>query len=263
VDVYIINLDRHLERWRRLCDLLADPRLRLHRVGAMDGQRLRERPEPAAPRPGALPAGRTVLTRYEIACVLSHRQAWRTFLQTDARRCVVLEDDVYIGDRFADFVCSDELGSTQFDIIKLEAFMPHVAIDKRVTACADERKISRLLSYNPGAAGYMLTRAAATRLLTLSRNAPDGADTIVFNLEKYQFFGLPQFQIGQVIPAPIIQHHLKTDAPANPLLDSYIAVHRGVRVKRSPMTFAKLRRELSRPLRDLQYALARTTVEFR
>lgn len=262
MDIYVVNLDRHRGRFDRLERMLGDPRLNLIRIRAVDGARLRDRPEPARPRTGALPAGRTVLTRFEIACVLSHRKAWRAFLASPAERAAFLEDDVWIGEGFADFLEDPALERLAVDVLKLETFEPRVALGRTLGEIGG-RRIRRLVTYNPGAAGYVLDRRSAGRLLALSRGAPDGADTLVFNHEKYRFHGVAPLISAQVTPALVIQNHLKADAPPDPALASYIAANRGVRVRRSPLTAAKLRREIERPFRALWRAVATEPVPFR
>ena len=118
--IYCINLDRFSERFTRLQSLLAGSGLDLIRISALDGKRLRERQAPAQPRPQALPAKGTMLTRFEIGAVLSHRKAWRAFLRTSDTHALFIEDDVYFGEHFARYLLSPAFENTKFDIINLE-----------------------------------------------------------------------------------------------------------------------------------------------
>jgi glycosyl transferase family 25 len=268
--VYLINLDRCPEREARIRRLLAPSGLPLERVRAVDGLRLRDRDRPAPARPGALPADRTVLSRFEIALILSHRRAWRRFLRTGEPRCVILEDDVYIGEGFADFVRNPALGDCDFDIIKLETIGAPVAVSRRRSRTINGRFVARLRSTHMGAAGYMVTREAAKRLLALSAGAPCGMDSILFDFDRMRTSGLEPLGIGQVIPAPIIQHDARAQhgaqgevLPEAAMLTSVIGARRGRKLGRPPLTPERLRREALRPFHQLWLYLRRRTVEFR
>lgn len=90
---FVINLDRAADRWARVRSDFAPFGFDLIRVVAIDGQTL------------ALPCPEFDETRYrrchgkkpipnEIACYLSHRKAWRLFLETSDPYAIIAEDDV-------------------------------------------------------------------------------------------------------------------------------------------------------------------------
>lgn len=262
MDIYVINLDRHADRWRHASAALAGVDAHVVRVRAFDGQRLRERPFPAKPRAGALPALGMVLTRFEIACVLSHRRAWRKFLASGAGRCVVVEDDIHLGANVSAFLNDPALLSTGLDLVKLEAHRDWVVLDRKLAAIVQGREIRRLLTYMPGAGAYLLTRSAAERLLPLTRGAPDMADQLIFNAPKYRPLGFAHFRIGQVRPAPFIQDILLPQAEQSAALETYIGERRGERRRERSFSLAKIRRELLRPLRDFWFRRRAVHVEF-
>lgn len=253
MDAYVINLDRHAERWRHTSAALADSGLNVIRVRACDGQRLRERSGPAKPRPGALPALGMTLTRFEIACVLSHRRAWRKFLASGASHAVVFEDDIHVGRDVAAFANDPALLETGLDLVKLESHRDRVVLARRRAARVGDREIRELLSYMPGAGAYLISRPAAKRLLALTRGAPDMADQLIFNRWKYRPLGFEHFRIGQVNPAPFIQDILLPQDKQTQALETYIGERRGERVRDRAISFAKLRRELARPLREFWF----------
>src|ERR1700677_4914339 len=83
--IYLINLDRHPERlahMRKQLDGVA-----FERVSAVDGSR----------RPPTTKG----LTRFELACLESHRIAWRKFLASAESLACFLEDDVHVQPGFA------------------------------------------------------------------------------------------------------------------------------------------------------------------
>ncbi len=205
-----------------------------------------------------------MLTRFEIALVLSHRRAWRQFLRTGQARCVILEDDVHFGEEFAEFIRNSDLEKCDFDVIKLETFRRPLIVSQRDSYMIDGRRVARLLSTHMGSAGYTVTRRAAQRLLTLSAGVPLGMDSILFDFDRMSASGLEPLRIGQVIPAPIIQHDLLRDAqPEDLQLASLIGDKRGRRLGHGPATVGKIIREAARPFRRLWFKMRSRTVEYR
>jgi glycosyl transferase family 25 len=262
MNIYCINLDRHPERFRRIETLLNELGVKLSRIRAIDGTRLKDRPHPAKSRSGALPANRTIMSRFEMACVMSHRKAWRTFLKTEDTHCLILEDDVYFGNGFAEFIADPALINSAFDIIKIETVNAEIVLSPFRTERLKARSIQPLLSYHHGAGGYIINRHAAKRLLSLSAGASDGVDTIIFNMKKLKYAGLPTLKIGQLKPAIVIQHVMHKAAAPNPLLDSFIADRRGVRKGRLPVSKSKLLREIYRPIDAILFALRKEVIPF-
>ena len=83
--IYLINLDRHPERlahMRKQLDGVA-----FERISAVDGSR----------RPPTTKG----LTRFELACLESHRTAWRRFLASADSLACFLEDDLHVQPGFA------------------------------------------------------------------------------------------------------------------------------------------------------------------
>lgn len=260
--IYCINLDRFMPRFERIEALLAGSGLELVRVSALDGNRLRERLSPAASRPGALDAKGTLLTRYEIGAVLSHRKAWRAFLRTSDSHALIIEDDVYFGENFARYLSSEIFKNSPYDIVNIETTYAPVVLGRGTSLPFDDRKLYQISTYHHGAGGYILSRAAAKRLLVMSAGAPDGIDTIIFNMARQKEAGLTPLSQGQVSPALIVQHVCHPNPTENPLLQSYIADRRGSRVTRTPLSFAKLVKELVRPFRKMWFKFRYIRVPF-
>jgi glycosyl transferase family 25 len=203
------------------------------------------------------------MTRFEIALVLSHRRVLRRFLRTDAARCVVLEDDVYFGEGFAEFVDDPALGDCDFDVLKLEALGRSVIVTSRQGRNIGGRQVARLLSTHMGTAGYLITRAGARRLLALSAGAPLGMDSILFDFVRAKSSGLKPLRIAQVLPAIVIQHDSRSDLPPGPSMLTSIIGHRprGKREPR-PLTAKRIVRELERPFESLWLKACGRVVEF-
>lgn len=93
--VYVINLDRSVERMGRMRSWLAEHGLAHTRVPAVGADEWTDGTEDGFYDPDAnRRCYLAPLEREEIACLLSHRRAWRMFLESDAPAAVILEDDV-------------------------------------------------------------------------------------------------------------------------------------------------------------------------
>ena len=88
MQVFVINLDRDAARLAHMRETLGD--IPFLRTPAVDGAKFRD-------QPGGL-------TRFEIACLESHRSAWRAFLATPDTHACILEDDLHIRSGFAALV---------------------------------------------------------------------------------------------------------------------------------------------------------------
>ena len=228
----------------------------------LDGARLRERPGPAAGAPGAFPSHRTLLSRFEIACLVSHRMAWRRFLKSADTHALVIEDDVHFGDGFGEVVAGEQLRQAPFDIIRLESFAPRVLVDRRRGFPVGGRTVYPLLSHNPGAGGYCINRRAASELLKMTRAAPEEVDHVMFDVPRLKRLGMHRLRVGQMLPAIVIQDHRLSAERQAALLESYIANRRGARIGHEPVTLGKLGRELARPVNSVRFRLFSVSSSF-
>jgi glycosyl transferase family 25 len=242
MDCYVINLDRHPERWDRMVAELAKHGLLPHRLRAFDGMRLRPDTRRLAPDGGY------AMSRFEIACVLSHRRAWRALVRSGAPAAMVFEDDIHVGQGIAALVTDPALLELGFDLLHLETFWGQVLVDRRQGGVVQGRRIDRLLTTHWGAAGYILTRSAAERLLRETRGAPLPADWLLFDEICFTEMG---FRVGQVLPAIVVQEQLRL-GPARDrgALPSAIAEDRGRplgrKIKRRGVR--RILREVTRPI---------------
>jgi len=181
--VFVINLLRRPERLQAVAGQLDALNLVWHRIDAVDGL-------DGIPRDCGVRFGRTVLygelSPAEQACVLSHRKAWQTFLDSDQAQAIFLEDDVALGDEFA-----------RLAIQGLQ--MPEFAAPVKIETSATRRKdvillgkpfpeakragwaVHRLHSSSLGSAGYVLSREAAAAMLRRTRRIRRAVDVILFD----------------------------------------------------------------------------------
>lgn len=192
--IYVINLDRHTERWDRMCGELSHlmdnsgrPVSALaRRFRAVDARQLSEPPTPSAVRPSYSLADQffvephpvlderfdadswdVEMTRQEVAVALSHIAIWELVAAGNCTYTLVLEDDVYFKRGF----CRD-LDKAWSDLISnrarpapdlLYVSYKEAKTGKRAVPVSDSifRPVSGLWHLS----GYVVSRKGARRLL--------------------------------------------------------------------------------------------------
>jgi GR25 family glycosyltransferase involved in LPS biosynthesis len=229
--IYVINLDRRPDRWKRLkCELgrfkdrhgHALTKI-LRRVSAVDARYMDSEPDPSIltpyftlaeqltvdPNPQlkidrAAHARRIRMSRTEVAIALSHIEVWRRIADGDVPSALVLEDDVYLrlgfarrfGHLWSDLVHSNT-GELGFDLLYLS--FKDVG---EAPAATDRRAVRRL---HPGvwqASGYVQTRDGARKLLKrLPVHGPVDL-WLNFQFDNLECFTAPRPLVDQRIDEP-------------------------------------------------------------
>ena len=171
--IYVINLDRDVERMASLAGGLATLGLPFERVSAVLGKQVPEweklvdadlygaRNRLPMPRPG------------EVGCYLSHLKAMETFLQTDAPWCVILEDDVEVLPACAE-VLRSLAEKDDWDLVKLFNFHSGMPVKKR--ELAGGHRLVAHLTRTTSSAAYVVNRRAAETLLRSMRPITEQVD---------------------------------------------------------------------------------------
>ena len=178
-----------------------------------------------------------------MAATITHAQAWERFLASDASHCLVMEDDIFISPDLGAWLADLSWWPAGADIVKLERWRSKstkVLMEPPV-AVYRGRSIQRMLSRHMGAAGYMLTRDAATRLLA-SQPFDMVVDHILFNINASQT--ARHMQIYQITPAMIVQGNEPNGSP----------FYMGERKR--PRGMALVRQKLKRLYYELAYPLS-------
>jgi GR25 family glycosyltransferase involved in LPS biosynthesis len=94
--IYVLNLDRSVQRWDRVSKELEQAGLQAHRFPAVDGKLLSAE---------ELRNSTTALSRFfqppgVIGCYLSHRKFWQLVIDQQIPEAIILEDDVQLVDNF-------------------------------------------------------------------------------------------------------------------------------------------------------------------
>ena len=214
--VYLINLDRDADRLAHMRAQLNG--IEFERISALDGSK-----DPPTTKG---------LTRFELACLESHKLAWRAFLGGPAEHACFLEDDLHIRRGLAALVGDPAWIPADAHCVKLDTYLQKVRLGGRGPAIGG-REVARLYTRHQSSAAYMLTRAGAFRYLELTANASLPADYALFPKNPRRA-GLI---IYQLVPAIAVQDHLVAPADGGQRFATAMAGARGEapRRKRSPV----------------------------
>ena len=174
--VYIINLDRAPDRWTFMEGQLKSAALEGERIQAID------RRDPAfAPR-GGLSVQRDDVLREtnwdgrcyvmgEEACFQSHLKALATFAASGRQAALIMEDDCEFAPDFRETLDAILGYRALWDLVKLEGTRKKGGRPALKVAKAGNYDLVASLNPSSGAAAYLVTQAAAARLI----EAADGA----------------------------------------------------------------------------------------
>ncbi|AMM84959.1 glycosyltransferase family 25 protein [Martelella sp. AD-3] len=178
--IYLLNLEDDRDRLAHATAVFAAKGLAFERLAAVDGRKMTdvERSE----RLAFPAAGSFDLSPSQVGCYLSHVHAWERFLETDAALAAIFEDDVHLGediDRL--FYAPEPWIPNDADIVKLETCLQKVPLPEKAESAVLGRKLVRLTGRHHGAAGYIVTRKGAEKLLANSRKLAVGVDAMMFS----------------------------------------------------------------------------------
>jgi glycosyl transferase family 25 len=195
IPIYVINLARSPERRAWMEAELARSGVHGAFVKAIDGRRFGASCE------------NPPLSKAETALILSHRKVWRAFLASGAAHAAVFEDDVHLGRDFA-AALDVEWSRWRFDAVKLET-MFHSVWHARRGEPAGARRLHRLGAEHLGAAGYIVSRAGASKLLAATRPLREPVDHTLFG--RRAIWG-GTIAAWQLVPAIAVQDNLRPGA---------------------------------------------------
>lgn len=201
VHIGMINLTRAADRRALMTRELARAGLGPYFHTAFDST--------AHPREAMLAQCRTegpwgVFNESNMAITISHAQVWEAFLQSDATHCLVMEDDIHISPDLGAWLDDLSWWPEGADMVKIERWRARRGqiLMGPVIASFRGRALAQLYSRHVGAAGYMLTRDAATRLLA-QRPFSMTIDNFLFNFNASR--APRRMNVFQVMPALVQQ----------------------------------------------------------
>jgi glycosyl transferase family 25 len=169
--VYLINLDRHAERLAHATAEFRRLGLEFERLPAIDGFALQS---------SDVSALSSRLSRGELGCLLSHREAWRRIAEGPEPFAAVFEDDIHLADWAGDFLRDADWVPPGTAIVKLETMLKPVLLGRTAMPTRRHCALAALQSAHMGSAGYVLASTAAPRLLEAGISAP--SDTVLFRI---------------------------------------------------------------------------------
>jgi glycosyl transferase, family 25 len=199
---YVINMDRSEDRLTHMRQEFGRVGLSFERVAGIDGASLAadvvddfRRNRIAAKPDGWQPA--------EIGCFFGHFEAWRRIAQGPDSWAAVFEDDIHVSPDLVPLLASADWIPRDADVVRLEGNRSMRLTHGRTIVPTPSRKVYRARSGTPGAAGYILARRTAARLIGVQPEFHSIPDVFLFKpkvspvaraLRRYQ-----------VVPAVCIQ----------------------------------------------------------
>ncbi|MBP2548912.1 glycosyl transferase family 25 [Neorhizobium galegae] len=245
--IYVINLDRALDRMARMQALLTERGLAFERIEAVDGKTLS--PETLQTWSPSHADGSLVLSVGEVGCLLSHRQVWQKVVEK-GEPGVVLEDDLHVAPASSALLRSLDWLPADADLVKLETTGKTIVVSRAKQPVASAFCLMRLVGAHLGTGAYIVTPKAAKMLLAAVSSSNQAIDHLMFDPASPLFSRLATYQIS---PALCIQDQfLKTGREG---LDGDIVRSWAIRKPRlKPVQ--KLKRELLRLVAQAGVAIA-------
>ncbi|MGK9086162.1 glycosyltransferase family 25 protein [Brucella intermedia] len=200
---YVINLDRATDRHQQIEAEFKRVGVPLVRVSAIDGLTL----------PGGMPElSQPYLQHWrqprrpkEIGRFLSHKECLARIASGGGPFGAVFEDDMVLSPQIGHLLQSADWIPDEVDIVKLESDGSRVFLGPLLSFPRLEPRLGKLLSVHLCAGGYIVSRNAARRFLSIMEERFIPVDTLMFH-PKYNAPG--DFNIYQVVPAVCVQRRL-------------------------------------------------------
>ncbi len=190
---FLINLDHRTDRMAFMQAQLGPMGLGFQRVSAVNGMGEDEI---------GYPADHPRLTKGEFACYLSHVKCWRAFIETDAERCLILEDDIVFGPDFMACIAHNGFFDHDGCVTRLECRVYPTVLRKKNRHMFNGTRLRQQMAYDGGTAAYVITRTYAAYLLKHHSTPKIPLDDQTLNPDEV---ALKPHKIYQLDPAPATQ----------------------------------------------------------
>jgi glycosyl transferase family 25 len=210
VQIYYINLARRTDRRSFMEEQFDRFGLMATRVEAVTADEV-----PPADRDAYCHPSRPFwLSTKECACTLSHLNVMRALLDSADALALVLEDDVALSPRLPAFLAAIEAAPPDFDLLRIETGDTRVRVLSVQPALAGI-EIVRLVGYDSGSGGYLVSRRGAERLLKSVEARRRPVDQAWFDSQAPL---ARQLVVRQTVPGLCIQSRF--EVAGVPLLES-------------------------------------------
>lgn len=240
---YVINLDRSVDRLQHIEKQFEKLDLPFTRISGVDGRLLTKEQldvviDPVKRWDVTIPAS-------EIGCFLSHRKCLELVVKGEDAYGAIFEDDIAFTHNAGDLLNNISWIPDGADIIKLDTFKTVVLLDEFKKISGSEFKVARLLTKHLCCGGYIVSKAAAGRILTHMQTISVPVDNLFYD-PAYELFDT--LTIHQVTPAICAQIGLES------LIEADRKVERR-KVLARPALPARIIREIKRSYRRSSHLL--------
>lgn len=163
LQTWVINLDRAPERLARIALQLQRLQMDYTRLPAVDARALTPEQRGALDEAAYRRKHGMAPVLGELGCYLSHVQAMRLFLASDAAFALILEDDVLLQDSLPAVLQGLMARPTRWDVAKLSAV--HSGTPVPYLQVAPGHHLAVMLSRCTGSSAYLINRRAAQAYL--------------------------------------------------------------------------------------------------
>lgn len=163
LQTWVINLDRAPERLARISTQLQRLQLAFTRLPAVDARALTDEQRGALDEAAYRRKHGMTPVLGELGCYLSHVEAMRQFLASDADFALILEDDVLLHDSLPAVLQGLMAQPGRWDVVKLSAV--HSGTPVTYLQVAQGHRLAVMLSKCTAASAYLVNRRAARALV--------------------------------------------------------------------------------------------------
>lgn len=195
---YYINLARRTDRRAIMEERFANLALTYERIEALTPSDI----TPSQRERYCNADNRSWQSEAELSCSLSHLQAMRQFLSTPAPFAAIFEDDSILSPSLPTVLTQFEQAAPPVDILRLETDNGRLRIPPHSNDRVGEFAMFRLFNSGDGAAGYIISRKGAQRVL--------GGEEVLFKLTDQALYNPYEpisrdLVVRQLVPAVVIQ----------------------------------------------------------
>ena len=193
--IFYVNLARSPERRVFMEAQAARLGVAMTRLEAVDGRAI---PEAEYDRRAPAAAGRERLGRGELACFLSHVEAWRRIAAAGAPFGAVFEDDVFLSEELAPLLADGSWIPEGTAVVKLTGNTHRFTLAEAPAAAAGARALHRILTPTIDCGGYVIAADHARRLCAALDICPLPVDRFLMDPARGGV-------LLQLIPAAVVQ----------------------------------------------------------
>ena len=216
---FIINLDRDKERYEFCSNQFLENKCLINRFNAFNGSKItdKEFDQFCSERP----LFNKNKGKNGMACHLSQEFLWNKVVDERLDYSAIFEDEVWLSPTIAHLLNDTKWLPEDFDIIRLEAVPNRILLSSDFSSVFD-RKLYRLLSNAWGAAGYIISRKGAKKILSFPNS-----------VRKSNDWDLYASDLGSIISKQIIKYQIH---PAVCIQDKFYDI-KNIRFKSSLETY--------------------------